>query len=221
MIAVKLKVLLSLMLLVIFFSTGCQKEQDSPETALNEIKIALNERDLTKLSKRVDVDKFFSVTYDDATKEIAEHYSEYKLKYPEDPYFQHDIGFIEKYNAKNKAEHLWFAEKVKYAYLARAADPNQPQENLPAYVANELEEIFKAAEVTIRGTRIEGNEAILILDIQDETSNHKSIVGEMTFKLRFIRGENNLWHFEKIDNMDELMPTFVDKAEILWINNPE
>ncbi|MCR5833340.1 MAG: hypothetical protein K6G55_01610 [Selenomonadaceae bacterium] len=217
----KVKILLPLLLLIMFFSTGCQKEQDSPETALNEIRIALNKRDLTKLSERVDVDKFFSVTYDDATKEITEHYFEYKAKYPEDPYFQHDVEFIEKYNIKNKTEHLWFAEKVKYAYLARAAEPDQPQENPAAYVANELEKISKASEITIRGTRIEGDEATLIVDIQDSNDFYKDIIGDMTFKLHFTRGEDKLWHFEKIENMDELMPIFVDKAEMLWINNPE
>ena len=39
----------------------------------------------------------------------------------------------------------------------------------------------------------------------------------MTFKLAF-RKENERWLFDKIENLDELTPILVDKAEIIWVN---
>ncbi|MBR2733568.1 MAG: hypothetical protein IKD80_04875, partial [Selenomonadaceae bacterium] len=64
--------------------TGCG-QSDSPEAALNEISIALAERDAAKLSERVDLDEFFSATYDTATVELAARYDDYKARYPDDP----------------------------------------------------------------------------------------------------------------------------------------
>ncbi|MBQ6004625.1 MAG: hypothetical protein IJL14_00070 [Selenomonadaceae bacterium] len=211
----RLKFLAPLMLAIIFL-TGCSQE-DTPEAALDEIKIALSERNSAKLSERVDLDKFFSETYDAATIELAKNYAAYQTKYPDDPYFQHDAEFLTAYNAEHKNLHMKFLDGVKDSFFAKMPEPELPEENPTAYVACEFEKIRQAANVEIKETRIDDDKATVILDVQGDSSLRGHFIGQMTFELGFTRDEKNRWHFDAIENLDELTPTLVDKAELVWI----
>ena len=211
-----LKLFAPLIISAVIFLTGCGQE-DTPEAALNDIKLALAERDATKLSKRVDLDKFFSATYDATTIELAEHYEAYRTKYPDDPYFQHSGEFITTYNAEHKRLHLKFLDGVKNSFFAKMPEPSTPEENPTAYVANEFEKIRQATDVTIKETRINDDEATIVLDVQGDNSLRGRLIGQMTFELGFTRDDKNHWHFNEIKNLDELMPALVDKAEVVWI----
>ena len=197
--------------------TGCG-QSDSPEAALNEISIALAERDAAKLSERVDLDEFFSATYDAATVELAARYDDYKARYPDDPYFQFSAEFITNYNAEHKALHMKFLDGVQSAYFAKIPAPVKPEDNPTAYVANEFDLIRQAADVTIKDTRLDDDRATVILDVRGDNSLRGQFIGQLTFELAFRRDADNRWHFEAIENLDALTPTLVDKAELVWIN---
>ena len=190
------KFLAPLILSALIFLTGCGQE-DTPEAALNEIKIALAERDSKKLSERVDLDKFFSD--------------------PDDPYFQHSAEFLTTYNTEHKNLHLKFLDGVKNSFFSKMPEPSTPEENPTAYVANEFEKIRQATDVTIKETRINDDEATIVLDVQGDNSLRGQFIGQMTFELAFHRDEKNRWHFDEISNLDELTPALVDKAELVWI----
>ena len=211
-----LKLFAPLIISAVIFLTGCGQE-DTPEAALNDIKLALDERDAIKLSERVDLDEFFSATYDATTIELAEHYEAYRTKYPDDPYFQHSGEFITTYNAEHKALHLKFLDGVRDSFFAKMPEPSTPEENPTAYVANEFEKIRQATDVTIKETRIDYDEATIVLDVQGDNSLRGRLIGQMTFELGFTRDDKNHWHFNEIKNLDELMPALVDKAEVVWI----
>lgn len=204
-----------MILSTIIFFTACGND-DSPENALEEIKIALAEKNLTKLSERVNMDEFFSATYDAATVELAKNYDVYKAKYPDDPYFQHSAEFLTNYNAKHKDLHLKFLDGVKAAYFAKIPAPENPQDNPAAYVANEFELIRQATNVTIKEIHVKDNRASVLLEISGDNSLRGQFIGQMTFKLAFHR-EKKIWHFDAIENLDELTPNLVGKAEIIWI----
>ena len=211
-----LKIFALLILMLLIFLTGCGQE-DTPESALNEIKIALAERDSKKLSQRVDLDKFFSTTYDTTTIELTKRYEEYRAKYPDDPYFQHSAEFLKTYNAEHKNLHLKFLDGVKDSFFAKMPEPKTPEENPTAYVANEFEKIRQATDVTIKETRIDDDRATIILNVQGDNSLRGQLIGQLTFELAFHRDEKNHWHFDEIENLDELTPALVDKAELVWI----
>ncbi|MBQ6297179.1 MAG: hypothetical protein IJK81_05745 [Selenomonadaceae bacterium] len=210
------KFFVPLIFLAVIFLTGCGQE-DTPEAALNEIKIALAERDSKKLSERVNLDKFFSTTYDDTTVALAGNYDAYQAKYPDDPYFQHSAEFLTTYNAEHKDLHLKFLDGVKNSFFAKMPEPETPEENPTAYVANEFEKIRQATDATIKETRIDDDRATIILDVQGDNSLRGQFIGQMTFELAFHRDDKNHWHFDEITNLDELTPALVDKAELVWI----
>ena len=212
----RLKIFVSLILSAVIFLTGCGRE-DSPEAALDEIKIAFAERDSKKLSERADLDKFFSTTYDATTIELAKNYDAYQEKYPDDPYFQHSAEFLTTYNAEHKALHLKFLDGVKNSFFAKMPAPDKPEDNPTAYVANEFEKILAASKASIKETRIDKNHATIILEVTGDNSLRGKFIGQMTFELGFNRDEKNRWHFDGIENLDDLMPVLVDKAEIIWI----
>ena len=211
-----LKLLAPLIMSAVIFLTGCGQE-DTPEAALNDIRLALDERDASKLSERVDLDEFFSTTYDATTLELAEDYEAYRTKYPDDPYFQHSGEFITAYNTQHKRAHLKFLDGVQESFFAKMPEPSTPEENPTAYVANEFEKIRQATDVTIKETRINDDEATIVLDVQGDNSLRGRLIGQMTFELGFTRDNKDRWHFDEIKNLDELMPALVDKAEVVWI----
>ena len=210
------KFFLPLILSAVIFFGGCGKE-DTPEAALNEITTALSERDATKLAARADLDEFFSETYDATTIELAKRYDDYKTKYPDDPYFQHSAEFLTAYNAENKDLHLNFLRGVKASFFAKIPEPENPEDNPTAYVANEFEKIRQSANATIKETRISDDRATVILDVTGDNSLRGKFIGSLTFELSFSRDEKNRWHFDEIQNLDEIMPLLVDKAELVWI----
>ena len=205
-----------IILSALIFLTACGKE-DTPAAALDEIKIALAERNSAKLSERMDLDKFFSQTYDATTAELAKNYDAYKEKYPDDPYFQHSAEFLAEYNAEHKDLHLKFLDGVKDSFFAKIPEPETPEENPLAYVANEFEKIRASTNATIKDTIIDDDRATIILDVAGDSSLRGKFIGQWTFKLAFSRDDKNRWHFDAIENLDELTPALVDKAEIVWI----
>ena len=207
---------------ILFFSTtlilfaGCGKE-DSPEFALSEMRTALTERNFEKLSERIDADKFFAKTYDEVTEELLKKYSDYGKKYPEDPYFQHDENFLKKYNSEHRELHLKFLDGVKDAYFAKIPEPENPEDNPHAYVANEFEKILQSSAAVVKETKIEGNHAILTVEMRGDDSIRGKFIGSLIFKLGFEKNENDIWKFVGIENLEEIVPTLVDKAEVIWI----
>ena len=209
--------ILAIMILVTTLLTGCGKE-DSPENALAEIKIALAERDSQKLSSRADLEEFFSMTYDATTIELAKNYDVYKEKYPDDQYFQYSDEFLTEYNVEHKDDHLKFLRGVAESYFAKVPEPTTPEDNPTAYVANEFEKIRRATNVTVKEIISDENHATMTLFVEGDDSLRGKFIGQMTFKLGFSKDTENRWHFDEIENLDELTPALVDKAELVWIN---
>ena len=200
----------------IIFLTACGND-DSPQKAFSEMQQALEEKNFEEISARMDLEKFFAQTYDDVTVELAKNYDEYGKLYPEDPYFQHSADFLKKYNSEHKDLHLKFAEDVKNAYFEKLPEPETPELNPHAYVANEFEKIRLASTATVKDMKIDDNKALMTVEMQGDTSLRGQFIGKLIFKISFDKDEKNIWHFNKIENLDELTPILVDKAEKVWI----
>jgi len=202
--------------MILILVVGCGKN-DSPEIALSEMKTALTERNFEKLSERIDLEKFFAQTYDDVTVELVKNCAEYGKKYPEDPYFQHDAEFLQKYNTDYRELHLNFLRGVKEAYFAKIPEPEIPEKNPHAYIANEFEKILQSSTATIQETKIADNHATMTVEMQGDNSIRGGFIGKLIFKLDFEKDDKGSWKLVKIENLDELTPTLVDKAEQVWI----
>ena len=210
------KFFLPLMISAVIFLTACAPD-DTPAAALDDIRIALAERDEAKLSSRVNLDEFFSATYDAVTIELAKNHDAYRAKYPDDPYFQHSAEFLTTYNAEHKARHLKFVDDVRAAFFAKMPAPDTPEADPAAYVANEFELTRRAVTATVKEIRVDGDRAIVMLDVSGDNSLRGQFIGRMMFELTFRRDEKNLWHLDAINNLNALTPLLVDKAELVWI----
>lgn len=190
---------------------------DSPKTAFEEIQDALNQRDSKKFFERVDTEKLFAQIYEESTIQLAKDCEVYGKKYPRDPYFQHDGEFIKNYNAEHRDLHLDFAKKSLDAYFANLPAPEEPKDNPHAYVANEFEKLHLVSTAEIGDEKISGDNATLTVNVKGDSSLRGVFVGTINFKLGF-QNVNGKWKLTSIENIEELAPTFVDKAELIWIN---
>ena len=200
----------------LIFTVGCGKD-DSPEIALSEMQKALTERNFEELSKRIDLEKFFAQTYDDVTVELVKNCAEYGKKYPEDPYFQHDAEFLQKYNIDHRELHLKFLRGVQDAYFKKLPEPETPELNPHAYIANEFEKILQASTAKVTETKITDNHATMTVEMQGDSSIRGNFIGKLIFKLGFEKDDKGTWQLIKIENLEELTPLLVDKAEQVWI----
>ena len=205
----------SLFLFAIFF-TACGKE-DSPEFATQEIQEALNQRDFKKFSARVDVEKLFAQIYRDATIELAANCTEFGKKYPKDPYFQHDGAFIKNYNETHRERHLEFARKSLDAYFSKVPAPENPHENPYSYVAHEFERLHSVSTAQVSDVQEKNNSATVTVEVNGDSTLRGMFVGSLKFKLGFEK-INDKWTLTKIENIEELTPPLVDRAELIWIN---
>lgn len=205
-----------LFLTMTIFLAGCG-DDDSPQKALSEMQNALKEKNFQNFSQRTDLEKFFAQTYDDITIELVKNCDEFGKKYPEDPYFQHSADFVEKYNAEHRELHLKFLKEVADAYFNKIPEPETPEKNPHAYVAHEFEMVRLASNATIKDINIDGKKAILTVEVQGNNSLRGQFIGDLIFKISFDKDKKNKWHLNKIENLDELTPLLVDKAEKVWI----
>ena len=206
----------TILILLTFLMTSCGID-DSPEVALNEIQTAINDRDFEKFSARVDTEKLFAQIYEDATIELAKNCDAFKQKYPKDPYFQRDGNFITEYNATHRDLHLNFARESMKAYFAKLPEPDEPRDNPYAYVAHEFDKLRLVSTATLEDVNIDGNSATVTVKVEGDGSLRGMFIGVLTFKLGFEKIDDK-WTLTKIENIDELTPTLVDKAELIWIN---
>ena len=190
---------------------------DSPKTAFEEIQTALNQRDSKKFYERVDTQKLFAQIYEESTIQLAKDCEVYAKKYPKDPYFQNDGEFIKNYNAEHHDLHLDFAQKSLDAYFENLPAPEEPKDNPHAYVAGEFEKLHLVSTAEVEDEKISGDTATLTVKVQGDNSLRGMFVGLITFKLGF-QNVNGKWKLTSIENVEELTPTFVDKAELIWIN---
>ncbi len=65
--------------------------------------------------------------------------------------------------------------------------------------------------------KIDGNKALLTVEVTGDSSLRGQFIGSLIFKISFDKDEKNKWHLNKIENLDELTPILVDKAEKVWI----
>ena len=195
---------------------GCGND-DTPEKALADIQNALSNKNYNELSERVDLEEFFGKVYDDSTVELAKNYEEYKQKYPEDPYFQHDKDFLLKYNVDYREMHLKFLRDVQEAYFKKIPAPDKPEDNPYAYVADEFEKVRWATVATIKNISVDKNKAVITVEMKGDESIRGQFIGTLDFEISFDKDDNNKWRVDKIENLDELMPVLVDKAEKVWI----
>ncbi len=198
--------------------SACGKVEDTPTAALEEIQIALAERNSEQLSRRIDLKNFFAQIYEVATVQLAENYDYYKEKYSRDPYFQHDAEFLKNYNEEFKAGNLKFIENVVMAYFAKLPEPKTPEENPEAYVANEFEKIRRAVNAEIKSVAIDKNSAEMILNLNGDSTLIGQFISDLDLKLGFTKDDNGNWHLKEIENLDVLTPILVDKAEIIRMN---
>ncbi|MBR5913033.1 MAG: hypothetical protein IKZ58_01535 [Selenomonadaceae bacterium] len=208
--------LTTILIFMTAFLTSCGIS-DSPEDALQEIQESLNKRDFEKFSARVDTEKLFAQIYEDATIELAKKCDEFGKKYPKDPYFQHDGEFIKNYNAEHRELHLDFARKSMVAYFENLPAPDKPQDNPYAYVAHEFTKIYFVSTAEVEDVKINGNSATVTVNINGDRSLLGIFVGFLNFELGFEKIDGK-WILTKIENIEELTPTIVDKAELIWIN---
>ena len=210
---VRFKAVILLLIVVLF--VGCGKE-DTPEDAFRDIQSAVFERNFDNLAKRLDTEVFFGRVYDDITAELVKNCADYGLKYPNDPYFQHDRDFIEQYNLKHRELHLEFLSKATEAYFANIAEPEKPEDNPHAYVACEFAKILKASKAVIKSTVVNENHATMTVEMQGDSSLRGGFIGKLVFELGF-DFDGGVWKLTSIENCSELTPALVDKAEVVWI----
>ena len=211
------KFTLLIVALIAILISGCGQPQ-TPQSALDEILIALNERDEQKFNSHVDMNNFLVTTHNDVSAEILKNFDDYKAKYPQDPFFQNSIPFVKDYLNKYRDEHINLTSTALNAYFDKnLKSPKDFVDNPAAWIASEFKHVHNACTSKVTASDVKDNSAVITLEVTGDNSIYGKLIGNLTFKLYFER-RNDQWYLTKIANIDELIDDVVDKAEIVWPN---
>ena len=57
----------------------------------------------------------------------------------------------------------------------------------------------------------------MTVEMQGDDSLRGKFIGNIIFELGFDKDAQGIWKLTKIENLEELTPPLVDKAEMVWI----
>lgn len=196
-------------------SGGCDKE-DTPEDALRDIQTAIANQDRILMETRVNVDKFLDNLYSEITVELADNVETFHNAYPNDPYFWNTPQFIRKYNEDKRNFYMSFVKTMVQAYFDKNLKPNTFINIFSMQCASEFKNICAAMDTKSSEAKIQGDHALIDFEINGDDTPYGKFVGQLHFRFGFERDENKRWHLIKIENLNEIMPHLVDRAEIVW-----
>ena len=183
---------------------------------IEEMRTAINERDYEKLTRHIDVEKFWDEGYDEVTDELAKNCDKFHKLYPHDLFFKFGSSVLRFYNSKFRGVHLGFITRVMKAYF----DKNlvQPKNFTSApidYCAVELSKMLSALTSDVKKIEAEKSRAVVEVEIFGDNSFYGKIWGSLNFKFEFVEvGE--VWKLKQILNVRELVAPVLDMAERFW-----
>ena len=206
---------LAMLMLMMMAVSGCGKQEETPEDALNEIKAAIDRYDYEKFSARVDVRSLLDNAYDDATLELASRVNDFSAAYPDDPFFRNRGEDIVLYNEFNRDEHMKFVrEVVTDCFDRQLTAPEKFSEDTIVGTAAELRHYYSTASSTVESSTVVQNRATLRLNVKFE-SRYAGGTYSLPLRLEFEKdGEH--WKLMRVSNVEEMIMPLVDIAEILW-----
>lgn len=204
-----------LLLMLALLISGCGEEPDTPEKALADIKQAIEQCDYDKFAARVDLKTLLEKAYDDSTMELSLRASEFRRRYPDDPFFQNDPDFIMTYIDLNRAEHMQFINAVvDKCFDLKAVPPPKFEDDVVGGTAAELRHYYATTDSTVRNVMSNETKAIVQLNVTFESLYAEGSY-TLPLELEFEKSQE-LWRLTAIKNVDEIIKTLVDIAEKLW-----
>ena len=186
------------------------------ESVIEEMRTAINQRELEKLTRHVEVDKFLDEGYDEVTDELANRCAEFHKLYPHDLFFKFGARILRLYNSRFRSVHLGFVTRVMNAYFDKDLTPPKNFATAPIdFCAIELAKMLKALTADIKKITVENSRAVADVEISGDNSYYGKIWGVLNFKFEFVEVAGD-WQLKKILNLRELVPPVLDMAERFW-----
>ena len=186
------------------------------EKVIEEMQTAINERDLEKLTRYVDVKKFLDEGYEEVTDELAKNCDKFHKLYPHDLFFKFGSRALRFYNSKFKGVHLGFVTRVMKAYFDKNLVPPKSFTAAPIdYCAVELSKMLKALTCNVKNISVEKSRAVAEVEIFGDNSSYGKVWGSLNFQFEFVE-VNGIWQLKQILNVRELVAPVLDMAERFW-----
>ena len=186
------------------------------ENVIEEMRLAINERNLEKLTRYVDVKKFLDEGYEEVTDELAKNCDKFHKLYPHDLFFKFGSRALRFYNSRFRGVHLGFVTRVMNAYFNKNLVPPKSFTSAPIdYCAFELSKMLKALTCNVKNISEEKSRAVAEVEIFGNNSYYGKIWGNLNFQFEFIE-VNGIWQLKQILNVRELVAPVLDMAERFW-----
>ena len=183
---------------------------------IEEMRTAINERDISTLTKYIDVKKFLVEGYEEVTDELAKNCDKFHKLYPHDLFFKFGPGILRFYNSRFKSVHLGFIVRVMNSYFDKNLVPPKSFTSAPIdYCAVELSKMLKALTCNVKNISAEKSRAVAEVEIFGDNSYYGKIWGSLNFQFEFVK-VNKKWQLKQILNVRELVAPVLDMAEKFW-----
>lgn len=186
------------------------------ENVVEEMRLAINKRDIEKLTRYVDVKKFLDEGYEEVTDELAKNCDKFHELYPHDLFFKFGANVLRFYNTKFRSIHLGLVTRVMEAYFDKNLTLPKSFSAAPIdFCAVELSKMLRALTSNVKKITVENSRAVAEIEISGNNSYYGRIWGKLNFKFEFAKvGE--IWQLQRILNVRELVAPVLDMAERFW-----
>ncbi len=183
---------------------------------IEEMRTAINEREIETLTRYVDVSKFLNEGYDEVTDELAKNCAKFHELYPHDLFFKFGSMALRVYNSSFRSVHLGFVTRVMKAYFDKNLTPPKNFTAAPIdYCAVELSKMLKSLNCNVKKIAAENSRAVADVEIFGDSSYYGKIWGNLNFQFEFVK-INGVWQLKQILNVRELVAPVLDMAERFW-----
>ena len=183
---------------------------------LEEMRLAINEKNLGKLTAHVDIDKFLNEGYDEVIDELAINCEKFNKMYPHDLLFKFGATALRFYNEKFRKIHLGFVKKTMEAYFDKnLVEPKSFISNPINFCGIELGKLLASLSCDIKKVSVENSRAVADVDIFGDNSSYGKMWGRLKFQFEFTKVDG-VWKLKKILNVRELVAPVLDMAERFW-----
>ncbi len=194
----------------------CDRSMRTPEYALEQAGLALQQQDAERFARYVALDVFVLSAYDDGAEQLAQQVTTLHARYPKDYFFWHDAAFMKSYAAAHREAALPFLHSVLDHYFQKETVADSFETNPTVWLAGEIRKFQANGTAEIQSVHIEGDKAFATVAVRGNATVYGKLLDGISLSLELCRQSDGHWQVQRIANAEELTLPITDRAETFW-----
>lgn len=211
---------LLVLLVVIVAAAGASayayQAERTPEYALEQLGVAIAQRDGAAVARYVDVDSVITQSYDESTAILVDQIAELHAQYPQDWFFRHDSAFMRDYIAQRRSDDLVFIHRCLDFYGDGDLTPISRSDGQAKWLADETVKFRDNYSCELQGVQVKGQKAEATLVFTGKDTDYGRLVPQLRAVIELEQQKDGHWQIKRFANVPEMFAPIVKGIEDYW-----